>query len=292
MVLVTDEKASVDVAVVIPAYMPDRRFFHELLCCLQAQTATPREICIVDDGSREPVEVPRTLLPIRLIRQDNAGISGARNRGVLETSASIVHILDQDELLEPDFYESLLPAFDDPRVDVSFSAMRLVQSDGTPTPYRFPEASRQPPADWLAALIREDVVVGSSAALFRRSLWNELGGFLPYRFVQDWRFWLDAASRCQFAYCERELAYHRRHSAQRTDAAREVEALLEGVAMLGDVQLSMRYRAGRMRARAKLRLKAADKLPPGSRRLILSVTSFPVAPRSSIAVARGPGPMR
>ena len=74
------------------------------------QTFLNWELVVVDDGSVdgsgdivESVNDSR----IRLVRQDNAGVSAARNRGVGESTAPYVCFLDADDWWEPTFLEEM-----------------------------------------------------------------------------------------------------------------------------------------------------------------------------------------
>lgn len=66
------------------------------------------ELIVVDDGSPRPVkdalakleEIP-SVIELRLIRQDNAGIGATRNRGFREAQSDLVLFLDDDILLKP-----------------------------------------------------------------------------------------------------------------------------------------------------------------------------------------------
>ena len=71
-----------DISVVIPLYNKEK----EIACTLRsvlAQTSQPLEIIVVDDGSTDgsAARVEEIGSPlIRLIRQENRGVSAARNR--------------------------------------------------------------------------------------------------------------------------------------------------------------------------------------------------------------------
>lgn len=74
------------------------------------QTYQNWELVIVDDGSTDgggeivrATEDPR----IHVIRQENAGVSTARNRGVAESSAPYICLLDADDWWEPTFLEEM-----------------------------------------------------------------------------------------------------------------------------------------------------------------------------------------
>lgn len=74
------------------------------------QTCADWELIVVDDGSTddsativESIRDPR----IRLIRQANAGVGAARNKGVAESSAPHICFLDADDWWEPTFLEEM-----------------------------------------------------------------------------------------------------------------------------------------------------------------------------------------
>ena len=91
------------VSVVIPAHQ-ESQFLEQALDSIAANTHTPKEVILVDDGS-DP-ELPHdvtahTNLDVRLVRQDHAGAGAARNRGLLEARFDTVMFLDADDLWVP-----------------------------------------------------------------------------------------------------------------------------------------------------------------------------------------------
>jgi glycosyltransferase involved in cell wall biosynthesis/O-antigen ligase len=76
----------------------------------------PCEVVIVDDGSEDPVTL-RVLdllerAGTRVIHQENRGLSGARMRGVIETTAPYVQPLDADDMLAPGALRRLADVLD------------------------------------------------------------------------------------------------------------------------------------------------------------------------------------
>jgi GT2 family glycosyltransferase len=97
------------VSVIVPTY----RRPQALNACLQAlERQTYRgdwELIIVDDGSPIPVSVKSTgHFPCTVIRQNNAGPSAARNRGVQAARGEWIACTDDDCLPEPTWLETLM----------------------------------------------------------------------------------------------------------------------------------------------------------------------------------------
>lgn len=103
------------VSVVIPTYARPERL-RDCLAALAGQTipAEQFEVVVVDDGSPLPVAVPETPFSggpvVRLIRQQNAGPSVARNRGVQEARGELIALTDDDCLPSAEWLASLVSA--------------------------------------------------------------------------------------------------------------------------------------------------------------------------------------
>ena len=70
------------VSIIIPCYN-QAHFLHEAIQSVLAQTYPHREIFIVDDGSTDnTAEVTAGYRDVRYIRQENSGVSAARNTGL------------------------------------------------------------------------------------------------------------------------------------------------------------------------------------------------------------------
>ncbi|MEL6167485.1 MAG: glycosyltransferase [Pseudomonadota bacterium] len=103
------------VSVVIPCYNASATL-DRTLASLMAQTFTDWEAICVDDGSSDNTlarlyEVARADARFRVVQQENAGPSVARNRGVELASGRIVSFLDADDLWRPGKLASVVGAF-------------------------------------------------------------------------------------------------------------------------------------------------------------------------------------
>jgi glycosyltransferase involved in cell wall biosynthesis len=91
-----------DVSVVIPSYN-SADLIVDAIESVIAQTHPPAEILVVDDGSTDGTgERLRAYSGvIRYLRQENRGVSAARNRGVEKARCSHVAFLDADDVWHP-----------------------------------------------------------------------------------------------------------------------------------------------------------------------------------------------
>jgi glycosyltransferase involved in cell wall biosynthesis len=93
-------------SVVIPAYNAARTIA-ETLCSVVAQSLAPAEIIVVDDGSTDETEAAllQSGIPVRYVRQDNAGPGSATTRGFALATAPLIASVDADDLWLPEKIE-------------------------------------------------------------------------------------------------------------------------------------------------------------------------------------------
>jgi glycosyltransferase involved in cell wall biosynthesis len=103
----------------------------EAIASVQAQSLTSWELLIVDDGSTD--ETPDVVLEaargderIRLLRQDWAGVSAARNTALSHAEGRYVAFLDSDNTWRPDFLRIAVAAMHGNGLDAGYAAVRLV----------------------------------------------------------------------------------------------------------------------------------------------------------------------
>src|SRR5215208_7628052 len=100
--------ASPLVSVVIPCYN-QAHFLGEAIESVLAQSYPYFEIIVVDDGSPDDTsEVAARYPEVRLVRQENQGVSGARNSGFARSEGEYVVFLDADDRLLPEALEAHL----------------------------------------------------------------------------------------------------------------------------------------------------------------------------------------
>src|SRR6185369_16143661 len=100
------------VSVIIPTH--NRAAFLPAAVDSARHAGSDLEVIVVDDDSTdETSEICQTLPEIRYIRLPrNVGLAGARNAGILASSAEFVAFLDDDDIRLPDSLDSQLRALD------------------------------------------------------------------------------------------------------------------------------------------------------------------------------------
>jgi glycosyltransferase involved in cell wall biosynthesis len=249
------------ISAVVPTYRPER-YFQQTLHCLSCQTYPPSEVIVVDDGSDTEVELGGSNPPhLRLHRIPHRGIAGARNAGVSLSNGALVHICDHDDLVEPRFYERIVKEFErDPSLDVVHTLLGYIDGDGRALPGQFPYSSPRYLSSRTAVvpLVQENQL-GSVASVFRRELYDELGGFQDFRFVHDWDFWIRAAAAGKrFGFVPEVLSWHRRHPQQQSRPSNQGLILEEILQMLQAHRLPSGAWLARKRALANYRLQLAS----------------------------------
>ena len=78
-------------------------YLHEAIDSLLAQEYAQVEIIVVNDGSTDGTAdvIGRYGDRVRRFRQENAGVSAARNRGVAMSTGQLLCFLDADDRLDP-----------------------------------------------------------------------------------------------------------------------------------------------------------------------------------------------
>ncbi|MEI9805486.1 MAG: glycosyltransferase [Pseudolabrys sp.] len=108
--MTTDVKPVPKISVVVPCYNGGK-FLDQLLTSLARQTFRDFDILIVDDGSTELATKAKlaTLDPsIRVVHQENRGLSAARNTGFAHARADLVFAIDCDDQIEPTYLDECL----------------------------------------------------------------------------------------------------------------------------------------------------------------------------------------
>lgn len=212
---------------------------------LRALRRRPAETLLVDAGSSDgSLElVARDFPEVRIIDcGENVGFCRGNNLGFRESRSPFVLALNPDTVLEPDFLEALLPAFDEPSVGMVAGKLLRFDRVTLDSAGQLLSRARRPrdrgyghPDDGQYERDEEVFGVCGAAALYRRRMLDEIadpgGEYFDERFFSFGED-LDLAWRAQrfgwrAVYRHRAIGYHARGgTATRAPRLRKRIALL------------------------------------------------------------------
>jgi len=185
-------------SVMMPVFNVQREDW--LRACLRAvldQCPDPDsvEITIVDDASSNDVaqRVVASFHPrVAYVRNpQNLGLVANHNHCIALAKGQFIQLLHQDDLVEPGFYDALLPQIGSrPGVVGGLTGYRYIDENDKEIARQQPE--RETPGalnNWLRQLAGGQRIQ-FAALIVRRSAFAELGGFSPsLPFAFDWEMW-------------------------------------------------------------------------------------------------------
>ena len=99
------------ISVIVPVYKVEK-YLHKCVDSILAQTYTNLEIILVDDGSPDSCgricdEYAQKDNRIKVIHQQNGGLSAARNAGLDAATGSYVSFIDSDDYIDKNYFECM-----------------------------------------------------------------------------------------------------------------------------------------------------------------------------------------
>lgn len=219
------------ISVVVPCYNAGRYIAGSLRSVL-AQTSSPLEIIVVDDGSSDgSADLVRREFPdVVVLSQANQGAAAARNLGIRHARGEWVAFLDADDLWLPGKLEAQSKCI------AASSGTRMVYTGWQEWTSEVPEPSPEQlagvisdsqenkywdgPSGWIYTQLLVDCVVWTSTVIVHRSLFDEIGPFdVELRLGQDYDFWLRASRVTPIIKVPLPYALYRKHPSNSTNKA-------------------------------------------------------------------------
>jgi glycosyltransferase involved in cell wall biosynthesis len=188
----------VHIAVIVPAFNV-APFLRQALRSVADQTHTDWSLVVVDDGSTDGTAAVADSFQgnrITLIRQDNAGVSAARNRGIRHAGSPDAFLfLDGDDWLAPNALALLSDTLDvAPWAAAACARYARVGADGSA------HLSPAPPDGCLLErLLVRNLFANGGHLLIRREAVAAAGDFRrDLCYGEDWEYWTRLASHGEF----------------------------------------------------------------------------------------------
>jgi glycosyltransferase involved in cell wall biosynthesis len=213
------------VSIIIPCYNA-ASFVRDALDSALAQDYDALEIIVVNDGSTDDLETrlaPYMRNPrVKILAQENRGLSAARNRGIHASRGVYLKFLDADDWLRRDAVSKQVAAFqNNPALGLVYCDVQRVDAAGKPLDdYSIANTRRILNGDILPSLLVGGYFTPNTV-LVPRAVLDHVGLFdetLSAR--EDYQLWLRIACEGYLAYFVPEkLAYYRRHASNMTNDA-------------------------------------------------------------------------
>jgi glycosyltransferase involved in cell wall biosynthesis len=193
----------VQISVVIPSYNRAHTLERALLSVL-GQTSAADEIIVVDDGSTDDsASLVRQHPSVKLIQQQNKGVSAARNAGIRSASSEWIALLDSDDEWLPDKLSVIRQAQQDhPDISLFHSNEIWIRNGIRVNPMNKHNKYGGEIFHYCLPLC----VISPSAVVIHRSLFDDCGLFnedLPA--CEDYDLWLRICHRYPVVYLPQEL---------------------------------------------------------------------------------------
>ena len=205
------------ISVIVPVYNGEK-YLPKCMEHLLGQTWQDFEIILVDDGSKDgsgalcdgyAAADPR----VRVIHQENQGVSRARNAGLDGATGKYVAFVDADDYVELDYLERLHRNLLENGADIaSCDYQEVIQADvrGTNIPFVAENRLITDKAAYFEDMVtaREAYWSTITAKLFRRDLIGDTRFNAPFRYGEDHVFLFDIFSKAPRVHQDTYQGYY------------------------------------------------------------------------------------
>lgn len=191
------------ISIVIPLYNKAHTIVHTLNSVFR-QTYQDFEVVIVDDGSTDGgADVVRQHFAddrIRIFRQENQGVSVARNNGIEYARAEYVALLDGDDEWHPEYLQITAKYIqDNPRCGLFRGAF---MAEGKTSREYFIAKGYENYAGEINLFHNVALFGETSATILKKSVFNKTHKFIPgMKFSEDWLLMQAMALKAPVFYC-------------------------------------------------------------------------------------------
>ena len=167
------------------------------------QTLQPHEVIVVDDGSKDHTEMILKRYPaLRVIRQQNLGVSAARNKGISQAESDWIALLDSDDEWLPNKLEKQWFALVEKKALFCHTDEIWVRNGIRVNPMK----KHQKHGGMIYKKCLPFCVISPSSSLFHNSVLKDVGMFDETLEVgEDYDLWLRICSKYPILYIPEKL---------------------------------------------------------------------------------------
>jgi glycosyltransferase involved in cell wall biosynthesis len=198
------------VSVIIPCYR-QAHFLSDAIESVLTQSYPNVEAIVINDGSPDDTaDVAARYSSVRYVEQANRGLAAARNAGLAHSHGEFIVFLDADDRLMPDALRmnaALLGS--NPAAGFVAGTSHYISREGTPIPT---DSRAWPSGDIYAALLQRNRIRMPAMVMFRKNVFQRLGGFnTDVDACADYEMYLRVSRHFPVAFHDAPVAEYRRH---------------------------------------------------------------------------------
>lgn len=179
-------------SIIVPLYNK-AQYIEKALRSVLGQTCSDYELIVINDGSRDDslVIAERVLdgSVATIINQENAGVSTARNNGVVASHGEYICFLDADDWWEPTFLEKINAFIEDyPEAKLWCSNYYYVKNSKSVVKLNIPTGYFNYCCTYANNLC---MPIWTGVTCLSRDVFDEFGGFRSHlKFGEDFDLWI------------------------------------------------------------------------------------------------------
>ena len=203
-------KESIPVSVIIPFYK-NKSWLVEALESINAQTVTPYEVIVINDGCIENIsDLKEYYSNLQIIEQENSGPGGARNHGILSAQGDYIAFLDSDDLWHSKKLEIQYKLLKQSGLEWSYTDFAYFNDK---TDVYNQEIHEEAYKKIFYPKILKTCDIGTPCVMVKRSvlLDNKLFFAKDLKYGEDYYLWIELASRWEVLYIVDKLSFVRLH---------------------------------------------------------------------------------
>ena len=204
------------VSIIIPVYQTED-YIEECVRSYLAQTHEDLEVLLIDDGSTDGSgricdELAAKDARVRVIHQQNGGVSKARNRGLQEATGDFIVFGDSDDWVDANLLEWLLAKRKASGADVVCHAYARELKEGTEYPSKALPKTFMTADEYIAGSLGESsgMILSACLALYPAEAAKALRFREDLPYGEDSLYLCTLLSRISSVYYEPEALYHYR----------------------------------------------------------------------------------
>lgn len=206
-------------SVIIPLYNKEKEIVKTLESVF-AQNYKPDEVIVVNDGSTDKsAEVVQKAFgdQVRLVQQQNCGVSTARNRGIKEATNEYLCFLDADDFWEKNFLEEIgILIMDFPEAVVYSTSHKMIDEKGKiiKSKVDLNENYRGYIDNFIKVFKNSYGIINSSSVCIKKSI-NPLFP-IGEKKGEDICTWIELSLKGKFAFSKKALSIYKLDASNRS----------------------------------------------------------------------------